>query len=181
MADKIILKKDSKTSKKLFHLKRNVFMLYAPRNIKIEPTEFQIIDSGVLALTPKGGRGFVTSKYKEDETIEISSEEQRLLVEIINRSCTSPIRMAKGCVLAFKISIWDDNKKIKKAKKKYQKTLSWKKKKQIGVFLNRYYFAYAGRDTIDEAAKVGPGVIKNASNEINNIAKERINQIITQG
>lgn len=105
MADKIILKKDSKTSKKLFHLKRNVFMLYAPRNIKIESTEFQIIDSGVLALTPKGGRGFVASKYKEDETIEISSGEQRLLVEIINRSCTSPIRMAKGCVLAFKISI----------------------------------------------------------------------------
>ena len=29
--------------------------------------------------------------------------------------------------------------------------------------------------------KVAPGVIKNASNELNNIAKQRIDQIITQG
>ena len=70
MENIIILKKDSK------NLKRNFFMLCAPRSIKIEPTEFQIIDSGVLAFTPKNGRGFVTSKYRED--IEISNREQRL-------------------------------------------------------------------------------------------------------
>ena len=57
----------------------------------------------------------------------------------------------------------------------------WKKKRQLGGFLNRYDFIYASRDTINQAAKVAPGVIKNASNEINSIAKERINQIITQG
>ena len=51
----------------------------------------------------------------------------------------------------------------------------------MGGFLNRYDFAYAGRDTVNQAAKVAPGVIKNACNEINNIAKESINQIITQG
>lgn len=72
MEDNIILKKDSK------NLNRNFFMLYAPRNIKIEPTEFQRIDSGVLAFIPKNGRGFVTSKYREDEIIEISNIEQRL-------------------------------------------------------------------------------------------------------
>ena len=49
------------------------------------------------------------------------------------------------------------------------------RKKQMGGFLNRCDFAYAGRDTVNQAAKVAPGVIKNASNEINNIAKERIN------
>ena len=54
------------------------------------------------------------------------------------------------------------------------------KKRQLGGFLNRYYFAYAGRDTVNQAAKVAPGVIKNAVNEINNISKERVNQIITQ-
>lgn len=53
-------------------------MLYAPRNIKIEPTEFQIIDSGVLAFIPKNGRGFVTSKYREGKIIEISNREQLL-------------------------------------------------------------------------------------------------------
>ena len=44
----------------------------------------------------------------------------------------------------------------------------------MGGFLNCYDFAYPGRDT--------PGVIKDASNEINNRAKDRIiTQIITQG
>ena len=43
----------------------------------------------------------------------------------------------------------------------------------MGGFLNRYDFAYTGGET--------PGVIKDASNEINNIAKDRINQTITQG
>lgn len=47
--------------------------------------------------------------------------------------------------------------------------------------MNHYDFAYAGRDTVNQATKVAPGVIKNASNEINKIAKQRINQIITQG
>ena len=44
------------------------------------------------------------------------------------------------------------------------KLLLIKKKKQRGGFLNHYYFAYAGRDTINQAGKVAPGVIKNASN-----------------
>ena len=48
-------------------------------------------------------------------------------------------------------------------------------KKQMGGFLNHCDFAYAGRDTVNQAARVAPGVIKNAGNEINNIAKERIN------
>ena len=45
--------------------------------------------------------------------------------------------------------------------------------------MNRY--AYAGRDTVNQAAKVAPGVIKGATNDINNIAKQRIDQIISQG
>ena len=48
-------------------------------------------------------------------------------------------------------------------------------KKQLEGVLSRCDFAYAGRDTVNQAAKVAPGVIKNAGNEINNIAKERIN------
>ena len=46
--------------------------------------------------------------------------------------------------------------------------------------MNHYEFAYAGRDTVNQAAKVAPGVIKNASNEINNVEKQRIDQIISQ-
>ena len=40
------------------------FLLYAPRNIKVEPTAFQRIDSGILAFIPENKRGFVTSKLR---------------------------------------------------------------------------------------------------------------------
>ena len=56
-----------------------------------------------------------------------------------------------------------------------------KQKRQTRGFLNRYDFAYAGRDTVNQVAKVAPSVIRVAANDINNIAQERINQIISQG
>ena len=54
-------------------------------------------------------------------------------------------------------------------------------KRQREGFLNHYDFAYAGRDTVNQAAKVTPGVIKAVTNDINNIAEQRINQIISKG
>ena len=55
-----------------------------------------------------------------------------------------------------------------------------KQKRQLGGFLNHHDFGYAGRDVINLAKKVAPGVIKAATNDINNIAEQRINQIISQ-
>ena len=46
--------------------------------------------------------------------------------------------------------------------------------------MSRYDFAYASRDTVNQAAKVAPGVIKSAANDINNIAKQKIDQVISQ-
>ena len=62
----------------------------------------------------------------------------------------------------------------------------WKKKgkltkRQTGGFLNRNYFAYAGRDTVNQVDKNAANIIKNASNNINKIAKERIDQAIKTG
>ena len=67
---------------------------------------------------------------------------------------------------------------IKRRKNPRQK---YRRKNQRGGFLNRYDFAYAGRDTVNQVGKIAPGLIKNASAEINNIGQERINQIIRQG
>ena len=53
-------------------------------------------------------------------------------------------------------------------------------KRQLGGFLNRYYFAFAGRDTVNQAAKVALGVIKAAA-DINKVAEQRINKIISNG
>ena len=71
-------------------------------------------------------------------------------------------------------------KKKKKANQKNLSTYKPKMKEERG-FLGHYDFAYAGRDTVNQAAKVAPGVIKVARNNINEIAKDRINQIISQG
>ena len=71
-------------------------------------------------------------------------------------------------------------KRIRKRTRK-KHTIRQKQKKQIRGFLNRYDFAYNGRDIVNQAAKVAPGVIKASTNDINNIAKQRINQVISQG
>ena len=71
-------------------------------------------------------------------------------------------------------------KKRRQTKNIYRRT-NQKRKRQLGGFLNCYDFAYTGRNTVNQAAKVAPGVIKAATNDINEIAKDRINQIISQG
>ena len=50
----------------------------------------------------------------------------------------------------------------------------------LEAFLTATIFAYAGRDVVNQAAKVAPGVIKAATNDINAIATDRINQVISQ-
>ena len=77
---------------------------------------------------------------------------------------------------------------MRRQKTKRKKAHCWKRrntgrrrKRQCGGFLNRYDFAYAGRDTVNQVAKVALGVIKVATNDINKIAEQRINQIISKG
>ena len=50
-----------------------------------------------------------------------------------------------------------------------------KMQRQLGGFLNCSDFAYAGRDTVNQAAKVAPGVIKSVINDLNAAATDRIN------
>ena len=54
-------------------------------------------------------------------------------------------------------------------------------KRQSSDFLNRYDFAHASRDTVNRVGKIALEIIKNASSEINNIAWQRINQVISHG
>ena len=49
---------------------------------------------------------------------------------------------------------------------------------QTGEFLNRYDFAYAGRDVVNQVGKVAPKMITQAPGEINNIVQERIDQVV---
>ena len=65
-----------------------------------------------------------------------------------------------------------------------EKLLSEKKRtsrRQTGGFLNRYDFVYAGRDVINQAGKVAPKIINQATGEINKIPQQRIDQTIRSG
>ena len=70
---------------------------------------------------------------------------------------------------------------------KYWRTpIKYKKRRynrrQYGGFLNRYDFAYAGRDTVNQAMKgldsLAPKLISQALNEIDKIPEARIKQVI---
>ena len=73
----------------------------------------------------------------------------------------------------FKLQTWKD--KGKKRKRYYRKRgatgQEWKW--QQGGWLNRYDFAYARREVVNQAAKVAPGVIKQAY-DIDQMVKNRL-------
>ena len=52
---------------------------------------------------------------------------------------------------------------------------------QTGGFLNRYDFAYAGRDVVNEVGKVAPNIINQATGQIKKIAQRTIYQVIRSG
>ena len=46
------------------------------------------------------------------------------------------------------------------------------RRSQTCGFLNRYDFAYAGRDVVNQAGKIAPGIISKATSDINKIAQQ---------
>ena len=54
-------------------------------------------------------------------------------------------------------------------------------RRQTGGFLNRYDFAYTGRDIVNQVGKLTPKMISQATGEINKIAQQRIDQVVRPG
>ena len=54
-------------------------------------------------------------------------------------------------------------------------------RRQIGGFLNRYDFVYAGRDTANQVGKIAPEIINQATGQTNKIAQQRIDQVLRSG
>ena len=67
---------------------------------------------------------------------------------------------------------------------KKSKRLNKRLKRQTGGFLNRYDFAYAGRDTVNSAVKHldyrAPIVLKKVSGKADEILQRRISQLIKE-
>ena len=54
-------------------------------------------------------------------------------------------------------------------------------RRQTGGFLNRYEFAYAGRDVVNQAGKVALKNISQATGNINKIVQDGIDQVTRTG
>ena len=109
---------------------------------------------------------------------------QKIWTGVINKSLTEGNVIKKDKAIVFFVLETKGKIPIKnetETKKRQPSQLYWEKKRQRGGLLNRYDFAYAGRDTVNQQVKVAPGVIKSGISEINNIAQQRINQIMHQG
>ena len=132
--------------------------------------------------------------------------QKRLWLTILNQSYSNKLQIKKGDLIGYLLFEPDKNINvyyITKTRKQnnqpgkggqnaqiiiYPKTgqsvrkTTLKKKRteksQVGGFLNRYDFAYAGRDTVNQVGKIAPKIINQATGEINKIAQQRIDQII---
>ena len=54
-------------------------------------------------------------------------------------------------------------------------------RRQTGGFLNRYDFAYAGRDVVNQVGKAAPKMISQATGDTNKIVQQRIDQVVRSG
>ena len=91
----IIFKKSSWRDKKPRHLKRNIFIIYSPRTVKIEPVTSIKIDTELVLLLPQNSKGFIISIFPGDEINEFCSEKQRLWIEILNKSFEDTVEIKK--------------------------------------------------------------------------------------
>ena len=185
MKPELIFKRDSKNVKRPLYLKNGVFLIYAPRKITAEPN---IVYSNIVVNLPKDHKGYFTSIFKQNNIEAITDNTQRIWIGVLNTHFSGSIVIEKNRPLGFFATIPDYNISITHetttSKKNYKVKNSKKYKKQrtqSGGFLNRYDFAYTGRDVVNQLGKVESDIIKHVRSEINNIAEQRINQAISQG
>ena len=101
MDEKITFEKDSAQVKNPGHLRRNVFILYSPWAIKVEPESCRKIHTGITAFLPTNSSGFLTSKFRGDKINELFLRKHRLWVEILNKSFEDHIEIKKRQPLVF--------------------------------------------------------------------------------
>ena len=63
-----------RTVKKPKHIDGNVFAIYAPKAINIEPATSYSIDTELIVLLPDNLCGYVRSKFRGDETHKFNAK-----------------------------------------------------------------------------------------------------------
>ena len=180
--------------------KDNILTLYSPGSFYIEKADTRTIDTEMVLDLSEKATAYLISKFKRQkiETI-IGPKIQRLWLTFLNESYFDRHQIKRKGIIGYLI-FEPNNLKIYYEKRShrllkhgnYQITISPKngkktgrstggKKNQIGGFLNRYDFAYVGRDTVNQVGKIAPGIINKATSDINKIAQQRIDQAIKIG
>ena len=72
----IIFKRAYSRVKKPCHMDNNVFALYAPKVIHIEPATSRSIDTEIIFILPDNPHGFVTSKFMGYEIHKFNAKKQ---------------------------------------------------------------------------------------------------------
>ena len=105
------------------HLRKNIFIIYSSKKVKIEPSTCLNIDTEIILPLPEKSNGFVASIFSGDEVNELRQKKQRLQIEILNKSFEDTIEIKRHSPLGF-VVIEPEHLKLKhetpkNKKKKY--------------------------------------------------------------
>lgn len=120
---KIIFKMSNRGVRNPKHLRKNIFIIYSSKKVKIEPSTCLNIDTEIILPLPEKSNGFVASIFSGDEVNELRQEKQRLQIEILNKSFEDTIEIKRHSPLGF-VVIEPEHLKLKhetpkNKKKKY--------------------------------------------------------------
>ena len=180
--------------------KDNILTLYSPGSFYIEKADTRTIDTEIVLDLSEKATAYLISKFKRQKIESIIGPKiQRLWLTLLNESYFDRHQIKRKDIIGYLIfepnnlKIYYEKKKSPTAKarklpdnyfpKEWEKNWKkyWEKKNQIDGFLNRYDFAYAGRDTVNQVGKIAPGIINKATSDINKIAQQRIDQAVKTG
>ena len=175
---------DSKSIKKTELLSSNILKTFAPRTLKFRQAEYTEYDSGIVVNCPDNIIAYYCSLDTSFKKLEPGTT--RIYLGLLNLSFTENFTLKNATLLDFYCSIQKTKLFLNIPRQSRYSTRTrkrWyrKRRRQTGFFLNRYNFGYAGRDTVNQLGKVAPGVIKEASSQMKNIAQKHIQQAISQG
>lgn len=120
---KIIFKMSNRGVRNPKHLRKNIFIIYSSKKVKIEPSTCLNIDTEIILSLPEKSNGFVASIFSSDEVNELRQKKQRLQIEILNKSFEDTIEIKRHSPLGF-VVIEPEHLKLKhetpkNKKKKY--------------------------------------------------------------
>ena len=120
---KIIFKMSNRGVRNPKHLRKNIFIIYSSKKVKIEPSTCLNIDTEIILPLPEKSNGFVASIFSGDEVNELRQKKQRLQIEILNKSFEDTIEIKRHSPLGF-VVIGPEHLKLKhetpkNKKKKY--------------------------------------------------------------